>query len=182
MKLSQQRIRALMQREGFPTVAALSEASGVNRSHIYTMWDSDTATLGEIARLAKKLRATVGELVEEEPIRALQPCERPEYRALVDGLEALTVSERRAARELLQVFLMAMEGGRDFPDSDTPSVRNRTRTDPPDPVVPAGEAIDKPKAPPYRATTTPTKGRTRKPFDDGKSRGSSGKERKKRRP
>jgi hypothetical protein len=60
---------------------------------------------------------------------------------------------------------MLLSVGRESPADDTPS-SVRTSTDKAHPVVPAGEALDKPKAPPFRATTTPTKGRTRKPIHD----------------
>jgi transcriptional regulator with XRE-family HTH domain len=165
------------------TINQLMELSGLDPSQIRgyeTGASGKFPSVVTLRRLAAPLKTTVAHLIGDEPAPPLSLYdERPEYRALIDGLEALTVSERRAAKELLQAFLMAMEGGRDFPGSDTPSVRNRTDTPP---VVPAGKALDQPQAPPFRATTIPTKGRTRKPFDDGKSRGSSGKERKKRRP
>lgn len=122
MKLSQKRIRALMRREGFPSVSALAEATGVNRSHIYSMWDSDTASLNEIARLARKLRASLGELVEQEPVRTLEPCERPEYRDIVAMLEAIPAPERDEFVTHITWLLKKLSGrGREVPIGGTPT-------------------------------------------------------------
>lgn len=94
MKLSEGRVRELMRREGISSVAALAERTGIDRTYFYEMWESDTVTLATLRRLARPLRATLGELVEEEPLRPLAACEKHEYREMIDMLEAIPATDR----------------------------------------------------------------------------------------
>lgn len=143
LKLSRERIEALMEREGFPSVSAFAEAVKINRTQLYQMWDTDTPTLANVGKIAKKLRASIGELVEEEPIRALDVAERPEYRPMLEMLEAVTPDDRDQFVTFITWTLkkiLLSDDGRESAPARTPLITK------------VQQGVDKPARPPFRAS------------------------------
>jgi transcriptional regulator with XRE-family HTH domain len=89
-----------MLRAEIPSVAQLAERSGVNRTHLYTLWQAEgSSSLDTVRRVARALRVSLAALVGDEP-----PPPSPAYpgdvRAVADRLSENPV----AARHLLRVM------------------------------------------------------------------------------
>jgi transcriptional regulator with XRE-family HTH domain len=132
------------------TVRELADLAGVNDSQLRGYETGASGKLPSVItlrRLAVPLKTTVAHLIGDEESQHLSPYDsKAEYRALVDKLEELSVSEKEAYAEVLRLFVAAL--GVEFSGADTP-VHEQSR------ILAGEQNADHPKPPPYRATTMP---------------------------
>ncbi len=102
-----------MELRGIDSVAELAEKAGVNRTHIYALWERpDSTRLETLRKLARTLRAPVaaviGDLSTDELPRTPYDTNK-DYRMLIDMLENADPADRRQIIAGIQWVLKRVE-------------------------------------------------------------------------